>query len=120
MSRALARATRSLRRESPSRRLYSLCVWRWTNCLAMTCPTSRSGKHGGYEQSTDCETDRASWASLAPDVHHAPPVVRRRRRVHGVRVGPRYADAPDRIDPFRRVVGGNSQTRRLGEGAEAG
>src|SRR2546430_5102833 len=38
MSSAFARATRSLRRDSPSSRLYSLCVCRWTNCLAMTLP----------------------------------------------------------------------------------
>src|SRR5438093_2234640 len=38
MSNALARATRSLSRDNPSSRLYSLWVCRWTKFLAMTLP----------------------------------------------------------------------------------
>jgi hypothetical protein len=34
----LARATRSVTRESPSSRLYSLWVWRWTNDPVMAIP----------------------------------------------------------------------------------
>src|SRR3989442_10940978 len=55
MSSAFARATRSESRDNPSSRLYSLWVCRWTNCLAMTCPTCTARRSAAVRASLGLE-----------------------------------------------------------------
>src|SRR2546428_10261382 len=126
MPSSFARATRSVTRDSPSSRLYSLCVWRWTNWLTTDLSRPLAGSAAAEISlllTRDVDDERAvvgrflrvldrermglsAHDAAAPDVIDALRRLLPGRRVAGCRtevVEPEFAEEPDLDVAGRRV-----------------